>query len=117
LAATVVTLLRRRMGQDEEPGDEDPTERIGAAYREWRGERIERLVGDYAVSAFSLGVLRAAGRGGHLRWVLAGTGHDCADCEDNALAEGLEAGVEFPTGHRHPPAHAGCRCLILPTVG
>ena len=117
LAGTVVTLLRRRMGDDQTAGDEDATERIGAAYREWRGERIERLVGDYALSAFSLGVLRSAGRGTHVRWVLAGTDGDCADCEDNALSEELEAGVEFPTGHRHPPAHAGCRCLILPTVG
>ena len=115
LAGTVVTLLRRRMGEEEGGGD-DATERVGAAYREWRGERIERLVGDSALSAFSLGVIRGAGRGAHLRWVLAGTGHDCADCEDNALAESLEAGDEFPTGHRHPPAHAGCRCLIV-TVG
>ncbi len=115
LAGTVVTLLRRRMGEEEGGGD-DASERVGAAYREWRGERIERLVGDSALSAFSLGVIRGAGRGAHLRWVLAGTGHDCADCEDNALAESLEAGAEFPTGHRHPPAHAGCRCLIV-TVG
>lgn len=117
LAGTVVTLLRRRMAEQEEAmGEEDPTERVGAAYREWRGERIERLVGDYALGAFSTGVLRGAGRGGQVRWVLAGTGKDCADCEDNALADTLDAGAEFPTGHRYPPAHAGCRCLVVPTV-
>jgi len=24
------------------------------------------------------------------------------------------AGAPFPTGHAHPPAHAGCRCLVAP---
>jgi hypothetical protein len=23
-------------------------------------------------------------------------------------------GTDFPTGHRHPLAHAGCRCLVCP---
>ncbi len=91
------------------------TERVGAAYREWRGERIERLVGDYALEAFSIGVAAASGGNG-LRWVLAGGGTGCADCDDNALAGVVSPGEEFPTGHHHPPAHAGCRCLVVPTA-
>ena len=111
LASTVVALIRRRLEGGEVP---DAAERIGAAYREWRGERIERLAEDGALQAFSKGVLAGAGRRS-VRWSRSGVGPGCADCEDNALAGYVAAGAEFPTGHRHPPAHAGCRCLVLPT--
>ncbi|MHB1584758.1 MAG: hypothetical protein ACYC0E_13510, partial [Acidimicrobiales bacterium] len=116
LARTVVTLLRRRLiGSEGAPEGADDAERVGAAYREWRGERIERLVGDQAVHAFSAGVLLAAKKGGGIRWVLGGDGDPCADCDDNALSGVLAPGEEFPTGHFHPPAHPGCRCLVAPT--
>ena len=111
LASTVVTLIRRRLERGESP---DAAERIGAAYREWRGERIERLAEDSAVEAFSKGVLAGAGKRS-VRWSRSEVGPGCADCEDNALAGVVAPGDEFPTGHQHPPAHAGCRCLVLPT--
>jgi DivIVA domain-containing protein len=111
LASAVVTLIRRRLEGGESP---DAAERIGAAYREWRGERIERLAEDSAVEAFSKGVLAGAGKHS-VRWSRSEVGPGCADCEDNALAGFVAPGDEFPTGHRHPPAHAGCRCLVLPT--
>jgi DivIVA domain-containing protein len=119
LAGTVVTLLRRRL-LGEEGGafgadPEEAAERVGAAYREWRGERIERLVGDHALGAFSAGVLATVRTSAGVRWVLGGSGAACADCDDNALAEVVKSGERFPTGHRHPPAHAGCRCLVVPT--
>lgn len=51
LADTVVTLLRRRLLEEDADGpgptEEEAAELISAAYREWRGERIERLVGDH----------------------------------------------------------------------
>lgn len=112
LAASVVTLLRRRLEGDDVA---DAGERVGAAYREWRGERIERLAEDRALDAFGVGSLAGAPNGTTLRWVTASDGTGCADCEDNALAGDVYAGDQFPTGHRHPPAHAGCRCLALPT--
>lgn len=115
LAGTVVALLRRRMEGAEGESDDVGAESVGAAYREWRGTRIERLVGDYVLEAFSAGVLAAAGSGSALRWVLGGDAPACADCDDNALAGAVPAGDEFPTGHLHPPAHAGCRCLVVPT--
>ncbi len=111
LASTVVTLLRRRLDAGE---ISDAAERIGAAYREWRGERIERLAEDSAVEAFSKGVLAGAGRRS-VRWSRSEVGPGCADCEDNGLAGSVAPGEAFPTGHRHPPAHPGCRCLVLPT--
>ncbi|HEX3947105.1 MAG TPA: DivIVA domain-containing protein [Acidimicrobiales bacterium] len=114
LAGTVVTLLRRRLDDGREPAGAGAADRVGAAYREWRGVRIERLVGDAALEAFSAGVVAASGSTG-LRWVLAGGGTGCADCDDNSLAGTIGKGEEFPTGHHHPPAHAGCRCLVVPT--
>lgn len=112
LGSTVATLLRRRLtGED----IADPVERVGAAYREWRGERIERLVGDSSLEAFSAGVLAALPPGSELRWIRDEDTLGCADCEDNALGEAVPNGEEFPTGHLHPPAHPGCRCLVLPT--
>ena len=119
LADTVVTLLRRRLLEEdvEGPGptEEEAAELVSAAYREWRGERIERLVGDHVIGAFSSGVRGAIGKA-PLRWIPSGSEDACADCEDNALAEAVAEGERFPTGHLHPPAHAGCRCLVVPTT-
>jgi len=121
LSATVVTLLRRRLsgaeGDGGDSGTEDAGERVHAAFREWRGERIERLVGDVALSAFSAGVLAGRREGVGVRWVVGSSGPACADCDDNALAGVLGLGDEFPTGHLHPPAHVGCRCLVVLTPG
>jgi hypothetical protein len=119
LADTVVTLLRRRLLEDEVEGpgptEEEAAELVSAAYREWRGERIERLVGDHVIGAFSSGVRAASGKV-PLRWIAAGPDEACADCDDNALAEAAADGERFPTGHLHPPAHVGCRCLVVPTT-
>jgi len=111
LARTIVTMLRRQVTG----GAGDTADRVGAAFREWRGERVERLTGDSATQAFSAGVT-AALSGRAVRWVV--TSPDgCSDCEDNALAGSLGAGETYPTGHRHPPAHSGCRCLVAPAEG
>ena len=108
LARVIVTMLRRQI----EEGTGEPADRVGAAFREWRGERVERLAGDYATQAFSAGVAAVGGEG-KMRWIVTSTG-GCSDCEDNALA-GAVSGIEmFPTGHSHPPAHSGCRCLVAP---
>ncbi len=117
LAGTVVTLLRRRLfgedGADLESGPQ-ADERVSAAYREWRGERIERLAGDYALGSFSSGLIDSLEEDATIRWVVGGPGTSCADCGDNALAEEVHKGERFPTGHLHPPAHPGCRCMVVP---
>ena len=51
-------MLRRQI----EDGNGELGDRVGAAFREWRGERVERLAGDYATQAFSAGVAAAGGR-------------------------------------------------------
>jgi DivIVA domain-containing protein len=109
LALAVVTMLRRQIGD----GGGDAADRVGAVYREWRGERVERLAGDCATQAFSAGVV-AAGTDGKVRWVVTNAG-GCSDCADNALGGAVSVHETFPTGHAHPPAHSGCRCLVTPT--
>ncbi len=109
LARNVVTMLRRRIAE----GTEEAGDTIGAAFREWRGERVERLAGDHATQAFSAGAVAAAGTDHKVRWVVTSTS-GCSDCEDNALAGAVSVAEAFPTGHAYPPAHAGCRCLVAP---
>jgi DivIVA domain-containing protein len=113
LARSVVTMVRRRIEDGTDAG-EDVSARVGAAYREWRGERIERLVGDCALQSFSAGVLAAVTKKGTVRWVMTSS-DGCSDCDDNALAGPVTVAEGFPTGHAGPPAHAGCRCLVAPT--
>jgi DivIVA domain-containing protein len=117
LAAAIVLPLRRRLedkGAGVESGDDAAlVEHVGAAFRDWKGARVERLVGDEAVSAFSRAALAAAPSDASLRWVVDDEGVECPDCDDNALAGPVPRGEVFPTGHSHPPAHAGCRCLLV----
>ena len=118
LSEAIVAPLRRRLADFE--GDEDAqesvvSEHIGTAFREWKGERIERLAGDHVVAAFSIGTMVVVGKG-VIEWVpvSASGASPCPDCEDNGLTGAQSPGEEFPTGHSHPPAHPGCRCLLAP---
>jgi DivIVA domain-containing protein len=118
LADAVVGPLRRRLTSKDEVAESDEAaaiEHVGSAFREWKGERIERLSGDYVVAAFSAGTMAAIeAESGQVEWVaVAGSGEaPCPDCEDNGLNGSQEPGEEFPTGHVRPPAHPGCRCLL-----
>ena len=84
-------MLRRQIAD----GSDEPGDRIGAAFREWRGERVERLAGDSATQAFSAGVVAAAGADGKVRWVVTSRS-GCSDCEDNALAGAVSVDEDVP---------------------
>ena len=118
LAEAIVVPLRRRLVDLEglEGAEESVvTEHVGSAFREWKGERIERLAGDHVVAALSLGTMVVVGKA-VIEWVALGASGEspCPDCEDNGLNGAQAAGEEFPTGHAYPPAHPGCRCLLVP---
>ncbi len=117
LANALVGPLRRRLEEDcptVDPTDDAAlVEHVGAAFREWRGDRTERLAGDHATAAFSASAVAGTSRDLTIRWIVDDEGAPCADCEDNALAEDVTPGDRFPTGHPHPPAHSGCRCLLV----
>jgi DivIVA domain-containing protein len=122
LASAIAEPLRARLASafdEAERDDDDETalvERIGAVYREWKIQRIERLAGDQAVAAWSRGVFAATPNGAALRWVGRDLDGPCPDCDDNALAGPTPRGETFPTGQHHPPAHSGCRCLLVPAT-
>jgi hypothetical protein len=114
LAGELAGLLRHRLSEslralgDVGDGAQDAA---GAAYREWKGDRVEGFAGDFATRAFAGGAVAAA-EGTVVRWVV-DDGRPCPDCDDNALADAQPAGGEWPTGQLHPPVHPGCRCLLV----
>lgn len=117
LAGMLVGLLRDRVARavDESAGDPDElADRIRSCYREWKTQRIGETARHFVLAAFTRGLFDAARDGEKLCWVIDDGGTPCPDAEDNALAGALEKGDPFPTGHLYPPAHPGCRCLIVP---
>ncbi|MDQ2728678.1 MAG: DivIVA domain-containing protein [Actinomycetota bacterium] len=120
LAVTLSDQIRRRVEQavESERGDDHAamTEALGAAYRETKTQRVERTAGDQVTAAFSRGIWEAAGDRVPLRWVVEDIDGPCPDCDDNALAGALPRHEGFPTGQAHPPAHTGCRCLVVPDL-
>jgi hypothetical protein len=119
LSTSVLTPFRERLEASLEqidvrtPADNEiaVAQSLGARYREWRGEQLEGALGDALAVAWSRGVYDAAPDGARLRWVPAVAGK-CPDCDDNAL-EPTVKGSDFPTGQPYPPAHPGCRCLLV----
>jgi DivIVA domain-containing protein len=118
LASAIVDPLRRRLEEVFAEGDGDDAtelaELLGAAYREWKTQRIELTASDHVASAFGRGAFAATPKDVLSRWVVEDVDGPCPDCDDNALAGDLPWGDAFPTGQPHPPAHAGCRCLLVP---
>jgi DivIVA domain-containing protein len=118
LADAIVDPLRRRLEEVFAGNtDEDANalaEALGVAYREWKTQRIELTASDHVASAFARGAFAAAPRDTLLRWVVEDVDGPCPDCDDNALAGDVPRGDAFPTGQQYPPAHAGCRCLLVP---
>jgi hypothetical protein len=118
LSKAIVAPLRRRLLEKSagvEAGDEAVmADHVGSAFRDWKGQRMERVAADHAHHAFWETVVSVTGSGAKLRWVVDDDGVQCPDCDDNALAGPLARGETFPTGHVHPPAHPGCRCLVVP---
>lgn len=117
----LVKPLRQRVeGAIAELGD-DPVDELvdvlGSIYRETRSQRVEPLVVDLLTTTFSEGTWRAVPSGTGLRWVTEDADGPCPDCDDNGLAGAVPKGEVYPTGQVFPPAHDGCRCLLVPEPG
>ena len=110
LAVTIVLALRKRILADTAG---DGAERANAAYKEWRGARVERLCTDAARRAFHLGVLSAS-RGRSVRFLAAPNDAPCDACALDAASGERLAGQRFPSGSQYPPLHAGCACAVVP---
>jgi len=121
LATEIVVPLRRRlderMHEAAAVGDNRATvaDRVGAAYRELKAQRVTRLASDWLAVAWAYGAYPSTGTGA-LVWTVEPAKPCCTDCDDNALAGPVAAGGEFPTGHERPPAHPGCRCVLVPAT-
>ncbi len=115
-AEAVALPLRDRLVQAIDSADDGDTgglvERIGARYREWKNQTLERSLGEALASAWTRGVYDAVPDEAVLWWVPNAMGR-CSDCDDNAL-EPTVKGKQFPTGQAFPPAHLGCKCLLVP---
>ena len=92
--------------------DEALVEAISATYREWKTARSEPLARHHLAAGYAFGAFSAAADG-ELSWIVDSAEGNCPDCDDNALAGPTAKGSAYPTGQLHPPAHAGCRCLVL----
>ncbi len=116
LGRAVAEPLRRRLEEalhvDGEPAE--VADAIGAAYREWKTQRIEETARDQLAAAWARGAYLAVPEQTLLCWVVDPSEGPCPDCEDNALARPQPKGEHWPTGQLHPPAHPGCRCALAP---
>ncbi len=110
LAVTIVLALRKRILSD---GSGDGPDRANAAYKEWRGARVERLCTDAARRSFEIGVI-AASQGRNVRFFVAPNDAPCDACAMDAAASERPAGQAFPSGSAYPPLHAGCACAVIP---
>ncbi len=123
LHALVAELLGRRrahLARVLEEADADGLDLAGVqgkvrgAYREWRSGQTEGAAGDLAAAGFAVGLAASAAPGTSWCWLVDHGGLPCSDAEDNALAGPVIVGDPFPTGDTLPPAHAGCRCILVP---
>jgi len=110
-------LLRAVAGPGEgEVGDPAAVgESLRSIYRQWKVQELKECARHHTVVAFAVGAFTATAENALLRWVV-DDGGPCPDCDDNALAGPTPKGQPFPTGQRHPPAHRGCRCLLVPAT-
>jgi hypothetical protein len=117
LGRAVVVPLRERIDRSftAAAGDvDDVTGRLRALYREWKGHHIGAAAQHYAVAAYARGAYEGVPDGTPVRWLVDRSGDACPDADDNALADSVCKGDVFPTGDRCPPAHPGCRCMVVP---
>jgi len=117
MAAVIVSPLRDRLERavSESSGDRDDlAQRIRSTFREWKGQRVDDAVTFAVLAAANRGILDRLPKASKVRWVVSAGDGPSPDCEDNALGGPIERGGAFPTGHKVPPLHPGCHCVVLP---
>ena len=120
LSGGLVDGLRERLGQGVADGDGDNdaiTKRVRGVYREWKTQRIDERLDDLFRLAYVRGLVEALPPETLVQWVVDPDGAPSPDCEDDALAGPTALGAAFPSGHQWPPAHPGCRCLLVVADG
>lgn len=116
LGAELAAALRAQLAEAFDGDRSRFADLLRAAYRQARNRRANEIAEHGVLAAFTQGQLAAVGSGAVaggvalVRWVFEACGPDCLD---NSLAGPLALGDPFPTGHLHPPAWPGCRCLLV----
>ena len=87
---------------------------LRALFAEWKSQHLAPIVSDIAYFSYARGLFLGCDTKASVCWAVDPQGPACADAEDNSLATEIRHGDAFPTGHTHPLAHAGCRCLVVP---
>lgn len=111
--------LRRRLERAvEAAADEDDHERaaldgVSSVFRETKNNLLEVAASDALAAAFSRGSFAAFDGDAKVVWVVDHNGEPAPVCEANAAAGVVKRGEPFPNGEPAPPAHAGCRCLLV----
>jgi hypothetical protein len=105
--------VRQRLADVAERVDDadELSDTVRALYRESRSRRLPQAAAAAAVAVD--GLVAIARADGPVEWHVEAEGPCGPDCADNALAGALRAGAEFPTGDKHPPAHAACTCWLV----
>ena len=100
---------------DAATGDRDALAAVlRSLFQEWKSQRLSLVIADIAHFTYARGLFLGCDGSTAVCWAVDPNGPACADAEDNALAGATPHGEKFPTGHQHPLAHAGCRCLVVP---
>ncbi|MGB1652883.1 MAG: hypothetical protein ACPHJY_00735 [Acidimicrobiales bacterium] len=111
-AVALVPVRRRLLEACDASDDADElTDTVRGLYRETRARRLPSAVA--AAVAAVRGAVAIATASGQVRWQIDPAGPCGADCADNALAGGIEAGSPFPTGALHPPTDSSCTCWLV----
>jgi len=76
-----------------------------------RAERIGRVESGNALNRSVFEANRLLGAT-EKRWISMRDGAVCGDCCKNDEQGSIRIDVPFQSGHQHPPAHAGCRCIL-----
>ncbi len=115
LGRALAGMVRPRIERCFEAGEDpdDTSDRLRATSREWKTDSLVDSTRHHVLAAFGEGQCAVRPVGAPVRWVPDPASSACPDCEDDALAGAVPSGESFPTGHAHPPAHPGCRCLVV----
>ncbi len=116
LEAQLVAPMREKLAETLAKHDDrgEAAKSIRGIYRQWKTTTIDEHIDDIACLSYSRGMYVTLTPGTKVCWMVDPDGPACADAEDNSLAGAIVSGDEFPTGHAHPLAHEGCRCLLTP---
>ena len=117
IATEVFRPLRTKIvaALETDAGDRDVLMKsVRAIFADKKTRHVEPVITDIACLAYARGLFLGCDATTQLCWAVDPNGPACADAEDNALAGCVGRGEKFPTGHVHPLAHAGCRCLVVP---